>query len=269
MLVLVSGKALEMRFHQDKVLCWRDLIIGTSHFLTFLSGLLRVREFTMCEIEHFVHPERKNHSRFADVAHTVLPLYSAAAQMQALGPTSLSIGEAVKSGLVDNETLGYFLVRIHSFLLRIGIDPSRIRFRQHMQNEMAHYASDCWDAEIHSSYGWIESVGCADRSAYDLTAHSRRTGVKLVARETIPERVVESLEWVVNKSAFGKRFGKEGKAVMKALEKIEGDELVEMKQKLDSDGFVTVSVEDKSVEVKGEMVSIKLITKKINGTINS
>lgn len=37
---------------------------------------------------------------------------------------------------------------------------------------MAHYAADCWDAEIECSYGWIECVGIADRSAYDLRAHS-------------------------------------------------------------------------------------------------
>lgn len=37
---------------------------------------------------------------------------------------------------------------------------------------MAHYAADCWDAEIESSYGWIECVGIADRSAYDLRAHT-------------------------------------------------------------------------------------------------
>ena len=32
-----------------------------------------------------------------------------------------------------------------------------------MANEMAHYACDCWDAEILTSYGWVECVGCADR----------------------------------------------------------------------------------------------------------
>lgn len=43
-----------------------------------------------------------------------------------------------------------------------------VRFRQHMKDEMAHYASDCWDAEIEMASGWVECVGCADRSAYDL-----------------------------------------------------------------------------------------------------
>lgn len=24
---------------------------------------------------------------------------------------------------------------------------------------MAHYAKDCWDAEVETSYGWVECVG--------------------------------------------------------------------------------------------------------------
>ena len=36
---------------------------------------------------------------------------------------------------------------------------------------MAHYASDCWDVELLSSNGWIECIGVANRSAYDLTCH--------------------------------------------------------------------------------------------------
>ena len=59
------------------------------------------------------------------------------------------------------------------FLLKIGIDNA-LRFRQHLQHEMAHYAEDCWDAEIDCTYGWIECVGLADRSAFDLKAHSER-----------------------------------------------------------------------------------------------
>lgn len=58
------------------------------------------------------------------------------------------------------------------FLTLLGIDKERLRFRQHLANEMAHYAADCWDAEIECSYGWIECVGIADRSAYDLHAHT-------------------------------------------------------------------------------------------------
>ncbi|KAF8811140.1 class II aaRS and biotin synthetase [Phlegmacium glaucopus] len=85
--------------------------------------------------------------------------------------------------VIANETLGYFVARIYLFLLKIGINPQPLRFRQHMANEMAHYATDCWDAEIHNSTGWMEYVGCADRAAYDLSVHSTRTGHPLVVRQ--------------------------------------------------------------------------------------
>eukprot|EP00842_Homolaphlyctis_polyrhiza_P001973 jgi/Hompol1/2777/HPOL_005768-RA len=177
------------------------------------QGLLRVREFTMAEIEHYVHPERKDHPRFNEVRNIEINLYSATAQLAAAGPTRMTIGEAVDKGIVNNQTLGYFVARIHLFLIRIGIDPKRLRFRQHLQNEMAHYACDCWDAEIQSSYGWIESVGCADRSAYDLTAHAKKTGEKLVARETLAEPIVrDALLLEINKAKFGPAFRQNAKA---------------------------------------------------------
>lgn len=80
----------------------------------------------------------------------------------------------LSQGTVNNETLGYFIGRVYLFLKNLGIDKDRLRFRQHLPNEMAHYAADCWDAEIESSYGWIECVGIADRSAFDLKAHTVR-----------------------------------------------------------------------------------------------
>lgn len=40
------------------------------------QGLLRVREFTMAEIEHFVDPTNKKHKKFHTVKNLVLPLFS-------------------------------------------------------------------------------------------------------------------------------------------------------------------------------------------------
>jgi len=123
------------------------------------SGLLRVREFLMAEIEHFVDPKEKSHARFKEVEQLKVRLLPKGVQQD--GRTDLTeetIGNAVRTRMVDNETLGYFLARIWMFLEKIGCDMSRVRFRQHMNNEMAHYASDCWDAEIHTSYVWIPDL---------------------------------------------------------------------------------------------------------------
>ena len=41
---------------------------------------------------------------------------------------------------------------------------------------MAHYAIDCWDVEIYTDrYGWIEVIGIADRTDFDLKSHSEHS----------------------------------------------------------------------------------------------
>ncbi len=179
------------------------------------SGLLRVREFLMAEIEHYVDPEKKQHERFDEVRDVSLPLLDSETQLAGQPiPKSMTIGEAVAAKVIDNETLGYFLGRVMLFLLKLGIDPTKVRFRQHLSNEMAHYACDCWDAELLTSYGWIECVGCADRSAYDLTVHSKHTGTPLVVREALAEPVkVEEWQATLDKKLVGPRFKKDAKAI--------------------------------------------------------
>lgn len=59
------------------------------------SGLIRVREFTMAEIEHFCDPADKSHPKFAEIAGTELLFYSACNQMDGKSAERKTIGEAV------------------------------------------------------------------------------------------------------------------------------------------------------------------------------
>ena len=143
--------------------------------------------------------------------------------------------------MIDNQTLGYFIARIFLFFTKIGIDPSRLRFRQHMSNEMAHYASDCWDGEIFTSYGWIECCGCADRSAYDLSVHSAKTGAKLVVREELKEvKEFEKVVPVLEKKLFGPLFKKEARIIEEAILGLEEERLVELEKELEANGLVAL-----------------------------
>ena len=199
------------------------------------AGLLRVREFTMAEIEHYVDPLDKSHARFGEVQDLVLVLLDKHTQAAGrTGTRAVRVGDAVAEGTVANETLGYFLARIHLFLVKIGIDPARLRFRQHMANEMAHYATDCWDAEIWNSVGgWTECVGCADRAAYDLSVHSARTGHALVVRQALKEPIVEEREVAeLNKKVVGKTFGKDAGVVQGVVSEMTEKQLLDLKRQL-------------------------------------
>ena len=83
---------------------------------------------------------------------------------------------------------------------------------------MAHYAEDCWDAEVQCTYGWVECVGLADRSAYDLTAHALKSKQDLSVFEPFDKpRIVDALVAVPDRKALGIAFKKEAKAVLDAL----------------------------------------------------
>ena len=121
-----------------------------------------------CKLCHPVHL-LQDHPKFQNISGEQPLLFSRALQMsEEKQPKATRLGDAVSQGIIANQTLAYFIGRTYIFLLRIGINPERLRFRQHLANEMAHYAEDCWDAEVECSYGWVECVGLADRSAFDL-----------------------------------------------------------------------------------------------------
>lgn len=111
----------------------------------------------------------QDHPKFQTVADEEPLLYSRQQQMgDDKQAQPMKLGEAVQKGIIGSETLAYFIGRTYLYMKKIGMNPKRLRFRQHLLNEMAHYASDCWDAEAECSYGWIECAGLSDRSAFDL-----------------------------------------------------------------------------------------------------
>ncbi|KAH8513004.1 hypothetical protein H0E87_006346 [Populus deltoides] len=229
------------------------------------QGLLRVREFTLAEIEHFVDPEYKSHPKYSEVADLEFLMFPRELQISAQSAKKIQLCEAVSKGIVNNETLGYFIGRVYLFLTRLGIDKDRLRFRQHLANEMAHYAADCWDAEIESSYGWIECVGIADRSAYDLHAHSEKSGVPLVAQEKFSEpKEVEKLVIAPVKKELGLAFKGNQKKVVEALEAMNEKEALDMKASLETKGEVEfyVCTLGENVTIKKNMVSISKEKKK-------
>lgn len=229
------------------------------------SGLIRVREFTMAEIEHFVDPSEKVHPKFPNVADLNILLYSSKAQLSGESAHKMRLGDAVEQGVINNSVLGYFIGRIYLYLIKVGVSPEKLRFRQHMENEMAHYACDCWDAETKTSYGWIEIVGCADRSCYDLTCHARATKVVLAAEKPLKEpKTINVVQFEANKGAIGKAYKKDAKLVMEYLAMCDECFVTEKEQLLQEKGEFTIETEGKTFLLTKDMVSVKRFQKTIH-----
>ncbi|KAF8822647.1 glycyl-tRna synthetase [Cardiosporidium cionae] len=242
--------------------------LGTSYRneISPRNGLLRVREFPMAEIEHFVHPEFKQHAKFQSVEELCLPLYPRT--IQATGGdvlTCINLREAVDKKMIDNETLAYFLGRTYLFLIRCGIKADAMRFRQHLETEMAHYASDCWDAELACSYGWVEVVGHADRSAFDLSRHSEESQTDLSACFKYEIPISKScVRYVPNKPLLGKIFKKESILINQIIEGKLTAAKMEIEENLQKDGKTELKdCTGKTFEITRDMMKFVPFTKTV------
>ena len=82
---------------------------------------IKKREFTLAEVEHFVNPNNKVHPKFEELKDYEMTFFPQHQQETSLKVVRMSIGEAVSRGIVDNQTLGYYIARTHKFLLLIGV----------------------------------------------------------------------------------------------------------------------------------------------------
>ena len=78
----------------------------------------------------------------------------------------------------------------------LGVDPERLRLRPHESDELAHYAKATYDIEYLYPWGWGEIQGIANRTDFDLKAHSDASGESLTyfdeqAKERYTPYVIE------------------------------------------------------------------------------
>ena len=84
----------------------------------------------------------------------------------------------VKPG-TDQEWLDTWVEERFSWYMKHGIRKENLRLRRHGEDELAHYARDCYDIEYHFPWGWAELEGIANRTDYDLRHHGEASGEDL------------------------------------------------------------------------------------------
>ena len=218
------------------------------------QGMIRMREFNQMEVELFVDPEDKDWAKFPEIENEKLDLIP----NTTLELTTMTVKEAVERGVIANRVLAYFVYTTKQLLVGMGIDPLRLRFREHEKDEMAHYAADCWDAEVLLSYGWTEIVGIADRGCWDLSRHAQFSGQDMshFKKFDVPKEVEMDKVKAKNK-ALGPRFKGQAKDVAAAIEALSPSDV--------KDGKITVKVNGEDIELDGESFEVVHVKEKVAG----
>jgi len=176
------------------------------------QGVIRLREFTIMEVEFFFDPEKPKCPFIPEVENDEIRLITAETKLKGKKePITVTIKEALEKRYIVNEWLAYFMALAQKFVNELGIPLNKQVFEDKLPNERAHYSSQTFDQLVKvSRWGWIEVAGHSYRSDYDLLRHMGFSGNDLTVYKQFNEPreiLVEKLD--INRVLLEKEFSKE------------------------------------------------------------
>jgi len=145
------------------------------------QGLIRLREFTIADLEFFFDPEEPDCCLLKDVENETMRIYLAPERQACTEKTvEVTVKDAVAQKIIRSEWQAFFMAMAKKLLTEIGVPAENQRFIEKLQWEKAHYATQCFDQEVYvDRWGWIEVSGHAYRTDYDLDCHTKASGADL------------------------------------------------------------------------------------------
>ncbi|UCE58069.1 MAG: glycine--tRNA ligase [Candidatus Bathyarchaeota archaeon] len=145
------------------------------------QGPIRLREFTIIDIEFFLDPNDLHCPRLKAVENDTLRLIIAKNKLKGVKePIEVTAKEALSKGYIKMEWQAFFMVLAKRFLVELGVPEDRQRFIEKLEWERAHYSVQGFDQEVYlERWGWVEVSGHNYRTDYDLSRHIQYSGVDM------------------------------------------------------------------------------------------
>ncbi|HWQ16327.1 MAG TPA: glycine--tRNA ligase [Sulfolobales archaeon] len=192
------------------------------------QGMVRLREFTIMEIEFFYDPRNPSCPLLDRVKNRRLKILTARDRLSGVDkPSEYTVEELVREKMVSGEWHAYWMAVASEFIEGLGIDPSDTYFEEKLPHERAHYASQVFDQLVRvSRWGWIEVSGHANRTDYDLSRHSLYSGSDLTVYRRYQSPIsVKRRRVRIDKQAVLRIYGEKAPEIFKALSSIDPDTL--------------------------------------------
>lgn len=168
------------------------------------QGLIRLREFTIVDLEFFFDPEEPDCYLLKEVENETLGLLLAENRLKESDKiTEVTVKEALKKGYIKAEWQAVFMALAKKLMIDLGVPAEKQRFIEKLPWERAHYSLQSFDQEVCvERWGWVEVSGHAYRTDYDLKCHGESSGVDMFVFKEYEEPVEK--EQVVVKPVMAK-----------------------------------------------------------------
>ena len=202
------------------------------------QGPIRLREFTIMEIEFFFDPEHPECDLLGDVAdRKVRLLTEQLVSEKSDKPIEVTVQEAVREKMIKSEWQAYFMALSTDFISELGAPHESQMFIGKLENERAHYSAQTFDQMVKlDRWGWVEVSGHAYRTDYDLSRHQQVSGQDLSVFKRFETPIKEK---VLAVKPNGSAIGADCKSdTGKVLAAIKAADPYELRQKLGSGAVV-------------------------------
>jgi len=204
------------------------------------QGLIRLREFTIGDLEFFFDPEEPNCYLLKDVENETLRLLLARDRLKGSEKlTEVTVKEALRKGYIKSEWQAVFMALEKKLLIELGVPAEKQRFIEKHPWERAHYSSQTFDQEVLvERWDWVEVNACSCRTDYDLKRHAEFSGQDMYVFKEY-EKPVEKEQIVIKPvmAKLGPVFKNEAGKVAEMLSKTDPKE---MEAALKKDGCFTL-----------------------------
>ena len=193
------------------------------------QGMIRLREFTIAEMEYFFDPKDKESScpDYDKLKSVEIKIITCKDKREDKNPQTLLLDEAVQKGIIIHRCLAYWMGIAQRFVEALGISRNSIMFEEKCPEERAHYSSQTFDQLVKvSRWGWVEVSGHSYRGSYDLSRHKKFSGQELeVFRPFKEPKIVKRKRILVNKAIIGKMFKEKTPEIISRVQKLDPDEI--------------------------------------------
>jgi glycyl-tRNA synthetase len=192
------------------------------------QGLLRLREFTIGDLEFFFDPEEPDCYLLENVEDEKLRLLLAETRLKGSEElTEVTVKEALKKGYIKAEWQAVFMAYAKKLLINLGVPAEKQRFIEKHPWERAHYSLQTFDQEvIVERWGWVEVTASAYRTDYDLKMHTEFSGQDMYVFKEY-EKPVEKEQNIIKPimAKMGPTFKNDAAKVAEMLAKIDSKEV--------------------------------------------
>jgi glycyl-tRNA synthetase len=146
------------------------------------QGLLRLREFTIADLEFFFDPDDPQCISLGEIENEKLNLLlSEKRKTGSEEIAELTVKEAISNGIIKSSWQAFFMAQAKRLLIDLGVGPEKQRFIEKLPWERAHYSQQSFDQEVClERWGWTEVSGHAYRTDYDLKSHMQASGTDMM-----------------------------------------------------------------------------------------